>query len=146
MHSQSPNPSLNPRFRQLIWWRARGNLGGDQALHQATAAYASDFSFLETALLPHGFLIPDRRLVVASLDHSMWFHRPFRADDWLLYQVGWVRIFGVCEVSALRLRPEHVVPPTLSSRRLASLSGRLGSSMLPTLRFVFVWSLSLTRA
>ena len=68
------------------WLRARGPLPDDFALHQAMLAYASDFGLLRTAMLPHGlhFMQPD--LQVASLDHAMWFHRPFRMDDWLLYK------------------------------------------------------------
>jgi acyl-CoA thioesterase-2 len=69
-----------------IWLRTRGPLppSADGTLHRALLAYVSDMSLLDTALLPHGKSIFSN-VQVASLDHAMWFHRPFRADDWLLY-------------------------------------------------------------
>lgn len=67
-----------------IWLRARGGLPDDPALQRALLAFVSDMSLLDTALLPHGKSIFSN-VKVASLDHAMWFHRPFRADDWLLY-------------------------------------------------------------
>jgi acyl-CoA thioesterase-2 len=60
-------------------------IADDPILHQAVLAYASDYGFLPTALLPHGVPIRDPRLQLASLDHTLWMHRPFRTDDWLLY-------------------------------------------------------------
>lgn len=71
--------------RQSIWIRATGELPPDPALHQCALAYASDFSLLDTALIAHGRLLFDPELMMASLDHAMWFHRPVRADEWLLY-------------------------------------------------------------
>ena len=67
-----------------IWIKARGVLPDGADIHRALLAYASDVSLLDTALLPHGKSIFSR-VQVASLDHAMWFHRPFRADEWLLY-------------------------------------------------------------
>jgi acyl-CoA thioesterase-2 len=67
-----------------IWLRARAPLPDDPALHRALLAFASDMSLLDTSLLPHGKSIFSN-VQVASLDHAMWFHRPFRADEWLLY-------------------------------------------------------------
>jgi acyl-CoA thioesterase-2 len=67
-----------------VWLKARGALGDDPAIHRALLAFVSDMSLLDTALLPHGKSIFSD-LQVASLDHAMWFHRPFRADEWLLY-------------------------------------------------------------
>jgi acyl-CoA thioesterase-2 len=67
-----------------IWLRARGQLGDDAVLHRALLAFVSDMSLLDTALLPHGKSIFSN-VQVASLDHAMWFHRPFRTDEWLLY-------------------------------------------------------------
>ncbi len=67
-----------------IWLRAKGALPGDTNLHRVLLAFVSDMSLLDTALLPHGKSIFSQ-VQVASLDHAMWFHRPFRADDWLLY-------------------------------------------------------------
>jgi acyl-CoA thioesterase-2 len=71
--------------RQLVWIRARGRLPDSLLLHQCVVAYASDLTLLDTAQIPHGITWADPRYQVASLDHAMWFHRTFRADDWLLY-------------------------------------------------------------
>jgi acyl-CoA thioesterase-2 len=73
------------RPEQYIWMRATGALPDDFPLHQCVLAYASDFSLLDTALIAHGKLMFDKDVQLASLDHALWFHRPFRADDWLLY-------------------------------------------------------------
>ena len=72
---------------QQVWMRADGALPDDFALHQVVVAYASDMTLIDTALLPHGVAWGDDRFQVASLDHAMWFHRPFRADEWLLYDL-----------------------------------------------------------
>jgi acyl-CoA thioesterase-2 len=71
--------------RRMLWFRASGPLANEPLLHTLLLAYASDFSFVTTVLLPHGitWLTPEYR--IASLDHLMWFHRPLRIDDWLLY-------------------------------------------------------------
>ena len=71
--------------KQSIWIRAAEQLPDDLGLHQCALAYASDFSLLDTALIAHGKMLFDPELMMASLDHAMWFHRPCRADDWLLY-------------------------------------------------------------
>ena len=74
----------------LVWIRARGTLPEDRLLHQCVATYASDMTLLETAIRPHAVSMIDPDFVAASLDHAMWFHRPFRADEWLLYaQDSW---------------------------------------------------------
>lgn len=70
---------------QHVWMRATGTLPEDPALHQSALAYASDFTLLDTALIAHGRVLYDPKLMLASLDHAMWFHRPFRADEWMLY-------------------------------------------------------------
>jgi acyl-CoA thioesterase-2 len=70
---------------QLVWIKATGKLGDDFSLHQCVLAYASDFTLLDTALIAHGRFVFDPTLMLASLDHAIWFHRRFRADDWLLY-------------------------------------------------------------
>jgi acyl-CoA thioesterase-2 len=70
---------------QQIWFRANGKLPDDVQLHQCVLAYASDFSLLDTALVPHGRMLFDPKLMLASLDHGLWFHRDFKADEWLLY-------------------------------------------------------------
>jgi acyl-CoA thioesterase II len=70
---------------QMVWMRASGRLPDAFPLHQCVLAYASDFTLLDTALIAHGKLMFDRDMQLASLDHALWFHRPFRADEWLLY-------------------------------------------------------------
>ena len=70
---------------QMVWMRASGRLPDALPLHQCVLAYASDFSLLDTALIAHGKLMFDKDMQLASLDHALWFHRPFRADEWLLY-------------------------------------------------------------
>ena len=71
--------------KQSVWFRASDELPDDPGLHQCAIAYASDFSLLDTALIAHGRVLFDPRLMLASLDHAMWFHRSCRADGWLLY-------------------------------------------------------------
>lgn len=81
------NP-LEPERRaplQHIWLRAAGRLPDDPMLHRCVLAYASDFNLLSTALLPHGHSWFEPRMVVASIDHAIWFHRDARVDEWLLY-------------------------------------------------------------
>lgn len=70
---------------QQVWFRATGALPDDPALHRCILAYASDMLLLDTSLYPHARSLFDRDLQVASLDHALWFHRPFRTDEWLLY-------------------------------------------------------------
>jgi acyl-CoA thioesterase-2 len=70
---------------QHIWLKANGRLPDDARLHQCVLAYASDFTLLDTALIAHGKLLFDPDIQLASLDHALWLHRPFRADEWLLY-------------------------------------------------------------
>ena len=71
--------------RQLVWIRADGTLPDSPLIHQTIVAYASDLMLLDTATLPHAIAWNDPSYVMASLDHAMWFHRAFRADEWLLY-------------------------------------------------------------
>jgi len=68
-----------------IWMRTTAPLPDDPAIHRCALAYASDMTILDTALLPHQRSVFDRSIMGASLDHAVWFHRPFRADQWLLY-------------------------------------------------------------
>jgi len=68
---------------QHVWLRAKSALPDDPRIHQQVLAYASDYNLLTTAMRPHEVTLKDVQL--ASLDHAMWFHRPFNADDWLLY-------------------------------------------------------------
>jgi acyl-CoA thioesterase-2 len=69
----------------LVWLRADGDLPDDPLLHVCLMTYASDMTLLDSVLLRHGLSWLDGRTTGASLDHAMWFHRPFRADRWLLY-------------------------------------------------------------
>lgn len=71
--------------RQIVWFRAVGPLPASGPLQQCILAYASDMTLLDTSLLPHGYTLFSNALQLASLDHAIWFHRPFRADEWLLY-------------------------------------------------------------
>ncbi len=68
-----------------VWIRATGPLPDAAAIHQCVLAYASDLTLLDAALVPHGRTVFEKTIMAASLDHALWFHRPFRADDWLLY-------------------------------------------------------------
>ncbi len=70
---------------QHVWVRATNPLPDDQRIHQCVLAYASDMTLLDTSLFPHGKSVFSPDIQPASLDHSMWFHRPFRADEWMLY-------------------------------------------------------------
>jgi len=70
---------------QNVWVRASAPLPDDPRIHTCVLAYASDMTLLDTSLFAHGTSVFDTGLQVASLDHAMWFHRPFRADEWLLY-------------------------------------------------------------
>jgi acyl-CoA thioesterase II len=70
--------------RSRVWVRANGRLPDDRRLHHAALAYASDLTLLGATTVPHGVFI-GLNVQAASIDHAMWFHRPFRADDWLLY-------------------------------------------------------------
>ena len=71
--------------RQMCWMKSRDPLPDDYRLHQCVLAYLSDWSLLDTATLPHGVSFLQDNMQMASLDHAMWFHRPFRADEWLLF-------------------------------------------------------------
>ncbi len=68
-----------------VWIRATRRLPDTPELHQCVLAYASDMLLLDTSLIVHGRTVFEKTIQAASLDHAMWFHRPFRADDWLLY-------------------------------------------------------------
>jgi len=68
-----------------VWVRATGRLPDEPAIHQCVLAYASDMTLLDAALIAHGRSVLSDDIMAASLDHAMWFHRPFRADEWLLY-------------------------------------------------------------
>jgi acyl-CoA thioesterase-2 len=81
MHGKGKEPV------QRLWIRADGTLPDDPLLHACIAAYASDMSLFDTMLAPHEVRWDDPHFMGASLDHCMWFHRPFKADEWLLYDM-----------------------------------------------------------
>jgi len=80
------HPEPRPPIRRM-WFRAIGAMPDDPLRHQAVLAYASDYGLLGTALQPHGLSFRQPQIQAASLDHAIWFHRPFRVDDWLLYDM-----------------------------------------------------------
>jgi acyl-CoA thioesterase-2 len=83
-----PVDPMNPGERKPVrhvWFRASGTLPDERSIHQYLLAYASDFHLLGTTMQPHGVTWLTPGMQVASLDHAMWFHRPFRFDDWLLW-------------------------------------------------------------
>ncbi len=89
IHDLDPIDPDNPHTREgphLVWWKAEGALPDDLLLHQCVLTYASDFSLLEASLHRHGRTWMDPDMMVTSIDHAIWFHRPFRADQWLLYE------------------------------------------------------------
>jgi acyl-CoA thioesterase-2 len=119
---------LEPYFN--VWIRATGTLPDDPAIHQAVLAYASDMTLLDSTLVAHGRTVFEREIQAASLDHALWFHRPFRADEWLLYAqdspfAGGARGFArgsiftsdgvlvasVAQEGLIRHRPDLATPP-----------------------------------
>jgi acyl-CoA thioesterase II len=78
-----------------MWFRAVAALPDEEALHRCLLAYASDFHLLDTALMPHGSSFDLKNLMIASIDHAMWFHRSVRVDDWLLYSTDSPSASGV---------------------------------------------------
>lgn len=85
-----PRDRANPQPQEPvehIWFRIKGDLGSDFRRHQTMLAYISDFGLLGTALYPHPIGASSSRLQAASLDHALWFHRPFRLDDYFLYSM-----------------------------------------------------------
>jgi acyl-CoA thioesterase-2 len=78
------HPKKSPPERQ-VWFRAVGRLPDEEMLHRCLLAYVSDFYLLDTATLPHGASFLSTKLIMASIDHAVWFHRPLRVDEWLLY-------------------------------------------------------------
>lgn len=75
-----------PPYRH-VWIRTKGAMPDDKISHRNVLLYASDFSLLGAALMPHEISIYSKSLIIASLDHAIWFHRDFRIDDWLLYAI-----------------------------------------------------------
>jgi acyl-CoA thioesterase-2 len=87
------SPEKKPA-KNYVWFKSQGDLADDQALHQELLAYASDHLLLQTALRPHGICVWSGAVRLASLDHSLWIHRPFRIDEWLLYEMESTVAFG----------------------------------------------------
>ena len=88
--SVQPIDYISPRRAEparQVWFRAVGRVPDDEKLHRCLLAYVSDYFLLDTATLPHGGSFPHSSLIMASIDHAMWFHRPLRVDEWLLYAV-----------------------------------------------------------
>jgi acyl-CoA thioesterase II len=83
--AELPPDCVRPAENSLVWLKADGELPADPLLHVCLMTYASDLTLLDTVLLTHGSSWTDGAIAGASLDHAMWFHRPFRADRWLLY-------------------------------------------------------------
>lgn len=79
------DPSQPQKPQQSIWLRAKGRLPDDPAIHRAVLAYASDLTLIDVTLAAHGRSLFEPDFSAASLDHAIWFHRPFRMDEWLLY-------------------------------------------------------------
>jgi acyl-CoA thioesterase-2 len=84
-HVEGEGPDRAASWSQHVWLRADGRLPDDPLLHTCVLTYASDMTLLDTTMLPLAGRVDDWKLMMASLDHAMWFHRPFRADEWLLY-------------------------------------------------------------
>jgi len=84
---QNPFKPQSTEAARYVWFKANGTMPEDRRIHSYLLAYASDFEFLPTALQPHGLSFLQANMQVATIDHAMWFHRPFRMDDWLLYSV-----------------------------------------------------------
>jgi acyl-CoA thioesterase-2 len=78
------NPGKQPPYQQ-VWFRLTDRVPDDAVLHRAMLAYASDFHLVGTTTFPHGISYLQKNVQMASLDHALWFHRPFRVDEWLLY-------------------------------------------------------------
>ncbi|WP_297479331.1 acyl-CoA thioesterase II [uncultured Photobacterium sp.] len=73
--------------KQYLWIKTNGEMPHELSIHQYMLAYASDWGFLTTSLHPHGVTLFSPNMQVATIDHSMWFHRPFKVDEWLLYVI-----------------------------------------------------------
>ncbi len=73
--------------KRHLWMKANGQVPDDPALQRCLLAYVSDFTFMVTALLPHGKSLFSPGMQAASIDHAMWFHRPFKVDEWLVHAI-----------------------------------------------------------
>lgn len=85
LHPHSWFQPVEREPKNSSWFRAVAPIGDDPAMHRAVLAYASDMTLMATSMMPHGVNWMTPGLQSASLDHALWIHEPFRADDWLLY-------------------------------------------------------------
>ncbi len=81
LHPQKSSPQNH------VWMRAKGNMPVDPGINKYLLGYASDYNFLPTAVHPHGKSVWSKNFQIATIDHAMWFHRPFNFNDWLLYDI-----------------------------------------------------------
>jgi acyl-CoA thioesterase-2 len=105
-----PGGSLSDPSRPAlsrVWLKVAGQLRHEPMLHACVLTYASDLTLLGVSLVPHGVHIGDPRLEIASLDHAMWFHRRFRADEWLLYDQASPSAAGGLGFATGRIFTEH---------------------------------------
>ena len=103
--------------RQRVWLKARGDLPETPTLHRAVLAYASDLTLLGASTVPHGVMI-GMNVQAASLDHAMWFNRPFRADRWLLYDQVSPSASGGLGLSTARLFQDGVLVSNVAQEGL----------------------------
>lgn len=114
-----------------VWVRLRGTVEDDLRLHQAATAYLSDLTLLSVTTMPHDVVFTSPRLQAATIDHSMWFHRPVRADRWLLYdQVSPSASSGLGLASG-RLFQDGVLVASCSQEGLIRLVGEPGHGRAP---------------
>lgn len=91
LRTHGPLPFLQPKQPQAnqgYWLKTVNPIDGNHSIHHALLAYMSDYRLMGTAMIPHGVMFHDANMQAASLDHSMWFHAPFRADEWLYYDMN----------------------------------------------------------
>lgn len=103
--ADDPHRELVPAVQRL-WFKADGTLPDSRAVHNAAFTYISDLSLLGASLVPHGQFIGSNRVKPASLDHTIWFHRPVRADQWLLYDQSSPSASGARGLSTARVFSE----------------------------------------
>jgi acyl-CoA thioesterase-2 len=100
-----------------VWVRADGDLPDDHRIHQAVLAYASDLTLLSASTVPHGVLV-GVNVQAASIDHAMWFHRPFKADQWLLYDQISPTASGALGLSTGRLFQDGILVSNVAQEGL----------------------------
>jgi acyl-CoA thioesterase-2 len=109
---------------QRVWMRANGSLPDDPLLHACVVAYASDMTLLDSVVLPHRDLVMGGGMMMASLDHAMWFHRAFRADEWFLYDQESPSAHGARGLSSGRIfRPDGVLAVSVVQEGLVRITG-----------------------